>query len=112
MDLIDELQNLVSLLDASVKSLKNTNQARAKTEMDYKILLREEALKERDKGMAIGMIDKTIYGIPSVALARFNRDIAEGNYEANKEAINVYKLRIRLLENQINREYGMEGRAL
>ena len=112
MDLLDDLQNLVSQLDASVKSLKRTNEARAQTEMDYKILLREEALKCRDSGMAVGMIDKTVYGIPSVALARFKRDIADGNYEANKEAINVYKLRIRLLENQINREYGMEGKQL
>jgi len=112
MDLLDELQNLVSLLDQSVKSLRKTNEARAKTEMDYKILLREETLKLRDTGMAIGLIDKTCYGIPSVALARFQRDIADGNYEANKEAINVYKLRIRLLENQINREYGMEGKQL
>ena len=51
--------------------------------------------------MAIGMIDKTCYGIPSVAEARFKRDIAEANYDANKEAINAYKLQIRWLENQL-----------
>ena len=103
---------MIQLLQASIRSLKTTSTAKATAEKDYKILLAKECLKLRDEGMAIGMIDKTCYGIPSVAEARFKRDIAEANYDANKEAINAYKLQIRLLENQINREYGMEGRQL
>lgn len=112
MDLLDELQNLIQLLQASIKSLRTTSQAKASAEREYKILLRQECLKLRDEGMAIGMIDKTCYGIPSVAEARFKRDIAEANYDANKEAIQSYKLQIRLIENSINREYGMEGKQL
>ena len=112
MDLIDQLQNLISLLQASIKSLRTTGDAAARSERDYKILLRQECLKLRDDGMAIGMIDKVAYGIPSVAEARFKRDIAEANYKANQEAINAYKLQIRLLDNQINREFGMEGKQL
>ena len=46
--------------------------------------------------MAIGMIDKTCYGIPKVADARFERDCAEAVYKANQEAINTYKLKMRL----------------
>ena len=55
--------------------------------------------------MAIGMIDKTCYGIPSVAEARFKRDVAEAVYKANLEAIQSIKLQLRLIENQISREY-------
>lgn len=110
--LIDEIQQVYDLLSASIKALKKTSEAYAKAEMEYKILLRQECLKLRDEGMAIGMIDKTCYGIPSVAMARFKRDIAEANYKANQEAINSYKLQIRLLDNQINRDYGMEGKQL
>lgn len=105
MDLIDEIQSTYALLEASIKSLKRTSQAYAQAEMDYKILLRQECLKLRDDGMAIGMIDKTCYGIPSVAEARFKRDIAQANWTANQEAINSYKLRLRLLDNQISREW-------
>ena len=112
MELIDELQNQISLLQASIKSLRKTSEAYAKAEKDYKILLRQECLKLRDEGMAIGMIDKTAYGIPSVAEMRFKRDIAEANYKANQEAIQSYKLQIRLLDNQISREWGMEGKQL
>ena len=105
MELIDELQNNISLLNASVKSLRTTSQAYALAEKEYKILLRQECLKLRDEGMAIGMIDKTCYGIPSVAEARFKRDIAQATYQANQEAIQSYKLQIRLLDNQISREW-------
>ena len=60
----------------------------------------------RDEGMAIGMIDKTCYGIPSVAEARFRRDVAEAVYKANQEAINSLKLQMRLIESQLSREWG------
>ena len=56
-------------------------------------------------GMAIGMIDKTCYGIPSVAEARFKRDVAEAVYRANLEAINSIKLQMRLIEAQLQREW-------
>ena len=52
------------------------------------------------------MIDKTCYGIPSVAEARFKRDVALTVYEANKEAINSLKLQIRILDAQVSREWG------
>ena len=97
-------------LDASVRQLRKSGQAKAQTERDYKILLREEALKLRDSGMAIGMIDKTIYGIPSVAQARFQRDIADTVYQANLESINSIKLQLRLLDAQMGREWGMNTR--
>lgn len=93
-------------LDASVRMLRQTGREYAEAERDYKILLRQECLKLRDEGMAIGLIDKTCYGIPSVAEARFKRDVAEATYKANQEAINTYKLELRLIEAQIDREWG------
>lgn len=103
--LIDEIQSTYDLLSQSIKSLKRTSEAYAKAEKDYKILLRQECLKLRDEGMAIGMISITCYGIPSVAEARFKRDIAEANYKANQEAIQAYKLQLRLMDNQVQREW-------
>lgn len=92
-------------LDASVRMLRQTGRSYAEAERDYKILLRQECLKLRDEGMAIGMIDKTCYGVPAVAEARFKRDVAESVYRANQEAINTYKLELRLIEAQLDREY-------
>lgn len=105
-DLLQELQMKQKQLDVSIKQLRKSGTEYAEAEKEYKILLRAECLKLRDSGMAIGMIDKTCYGIQSVADARFKRDVAETVYRANLEAINSIKLQLRLLENQIQREWG------
>lgn len=108
MDLYTELQQKKQELDMSIKSLRQTGTAFAEAERDYKILLRSECLRLRDEGMAIGMIDKTCYGIPSVAEKRFQRDVAETIYKANLEAINSIKLNLRLIEAQLQREWGTQ----
>lgn len=105
MDLMNELQFKIKQLEKSVLDLRKNGTAYAEAERNYKILLRQECLKLRDEGMAIGMIDKTCYGIPSVAEARYLRDVAKTIYEANQEAINSLKLQLRLIESQINREF-------
>jgi hypothetical protein len=104
-DLYQELQHKTVDLDNAVKSLRESGSARAKAERDYKVLLRQKCLELRNQGYAIGMIDKTCYGIEEVAEARFNRDVADALYTANLEAINTIKLEIRLIEAQIEREW-------
>lgn len=106
LDLYTELQQKTSQLDVSIKSLRKTGQAFAEAERDYKILLRAECLKLRDDGMPVTLIQMTCYGIPSIAEARFKRDMAEAVYRANQEAINSIKLQMRLIEAQIQREWG------
>lgn len=106
MELMQELQTKTRQLETSIRQLRQNGTAYAQAEMEYKMLLRQECLKLRDEGMAIGMIDKTCYGIPAVAEARFKRDVAETVYKANQEAINSIKLQLRLIENQISREWG------
>lgn len=111
MELYEELDSLTKQLEISIKSLRKTGTDYAEKERDYKVLLRQECLRLRDEGMAVGMIDKTCYGIPSVAEARFRRDVAESIYKANQEAINSIKLRMRLIENQIQREWSIAGKG-
>ena len=103
--LYEELQAKTQQLEIAIKQLRKNGTAYAEAERDYKILLRQECLKLRDEGTAIGMIDKICYGIPSVAEARFKRDVAEAVYKANLEAINSIKLQMRLIESQIQREW-------
>lgn len=106
MDLINEIAEKVKQLELCIKRLRKSGQEFAEAEREYKIKLRQECLKLRDSGMAIGMIDKTVYGVQSVADARFNRDIKEACYKANLEAINSLKLQIRILDAQVSREWG------
>lgn len=106
MDLMNDLTYKIQELDKSIEMLRVSGKKYAEAERDYKVLLRQECLKLKHEGMAIGMIDKTCYGIPEVAEKRFQRDVAEVMYKANQENINSIKLQMRLLENQIQREYG------
>lgn len=106
MDLQIELTEKIKQLEISIKELRNSGTNYAQAERDYKVLLRQECLKLRDEGMPVTLIDKTCYGIPSVAEKRFKRDVAETVYKANLEAINSIKLQLRLIENQISREFG------
>lgn len=105
MDIQDELQNTIMMADASLKTLKSTSRQFVEAEKEYKTLLRLECLKLKEEGMAIGMIDKTCYGLDNVAAARAKAHLAEMTYEANKEAMQWYKLKARLLDNQIQREW-------
>lgn len=105
-DLIQEIQQKTRQLERAIKELRKTGTAYAQAEREYKVLLRQECLRLRDEGMAIGLIDKTCYGIPSVAEKRFLRDVALSIYTANQEAINSLKLQIRIIDSQIGREWG------
>lgn len=107
MDLFSEIQELIKKLNVAIKTLSTNGQALAEAERDYKITLRQEALKLRqEKGMPVTLISQIIYGVPEVAEKRFKRDIADTMYQTNIEYINTTKLQLRILENQLSREWG------
>ena len=108
-DLWSEIQAKTKQLDYSVKELRKSGTAYAEAERIYKIKLREWCLKLRSQDMPIGLIDKTCYGIPEIAELRFKRDCAEAVWTANKEAINALKLEIRIINEQLAREWGQAG---
>ena len=111
MDLVNDINVLTDRLNLAVKQLLKHGQDLAQKERDYKITLRQEALKLRqEKGMPVTLISQIIYGVPEVADKRFKRDVAETIYNAEQENINSIKLQIRILEAQIQREWGTNER--
>lgn len=107
MDLYMELQTKIKELNTSIKSLRHTGTEYAEAERAYKVCLRQYALKCRsEEEMPVTLIQQTVYGIPEVAEKRFTRDVTEAVYKANQEAINSIKLQIRIIESQLQREYG------
>lgn len=107
MDLYEEIRKYINELDVSVRNLRKSGTELAEAEQKYKICLREEALKLRtEKDMPVTLINQIIYGVPEVARLRFDRDVKEAIYQANIEAINSTKLKLRILENQLQREWG------
>lgn len=104
-DLWSEIQSKTKQLDYSVKELRKSGTAYAQAERDYKVKLREWCLRLRSQDMPIGLIDKTCYGIPEIAELRFKRDVASAVYKANLEAINSIKLQLRIINEQLGREW-------
>ena len=72
MDLYNDLQQKIKELNISIKKLRETGTEYAEAEKEYKITLRQEALKLRaEKGMPVTLIQQVVYGVPDVAEKRF-----------------------------------------
>lgn len=109
IDLYEEIQRLMAELTASIKRLKANGEKLAEAEREYKITLRQEALRLRAGDMPVTLINSIIYGVQEVADKRFKRDVEQATYDANKEHINVTKLKLRILEAQLSREWTNAG---
>ena len=105
MDLINRLSELSLKLDQAIRTLAKFGKEYAESERDYKVALSQKALMLRDSGMAVTLIDKVVYGEKEVADKRFKRDFAEVMYKSALENINSIKLQIRILDNQLSREW-------
>ena len=104
-DLIQEIGAKSALLDAAIKQLGIRGKAYAQAEHDYRVAMRKKVLEEREKGTPVTIISDLCRGDPDVAKLRLERDIALTVYESAQEAINGYKLQIRILDSQIEREW-------
>lgn len=106
MDLYNELQEKCRLLDNSIKMLRKTGSDYAKAYTDYRKELAKELIKLKDEGYAITLAGDIARGKPEIAHLKFEEISKEAIYKANMESINVLKLQIKVLENQLEREYG------
>ena len=104
-DLIQEIGAKSALLDAAIKQLGIRGKAYAQAEHDYRVAMRKKILDERSKGTPVTIISDLCRGDPEVAKLRLERDIALTVYESAQEAINGFKLQIRILDSQIEREW-------
>lgn len=104
-DLIQEIGAKSALLDAAIRQLGIRGKAYAQAEHDYRVAMRQKILAERSNGTPVTIISDLCRGDPEVAKLRLERDIALTVYESAQEAINGFKLQIRILDSQIEREW-------
>ena len=106
MDLYEELHRKMKQLDNAIKMLRTTGRDYAKAYTDYRVALAKELLVLKNDGYAITLAGDIARGKPEIAHLKFEEISKEAIYKANMESINVLKLQIKVLENQIEREYG------
>lgn len=108
MDLYNELNNLISKLDVSVKSLRKTGSEYAKAYTDYRVALAKELMILKEEGYAITLAGDIARGKPEIAKLKFKEISTEAIYKANQEAINSTKLQIKIIQEQLNKEYSSD----
>ena len=108
MDLTNELNNLINKLDISVKSLRKTGSEYAKAYTDYRVALAKELMILKEEGYAITLAGDIARGKPEIAKLKFKEISSEAIYKANQESINALKLQIKIIQEQINKEYSSD----
>ena len=104
-ELINRLNTLSEQLSNGLRLMGKFGREYAKAEREYKKELAKNTAILRSKDMPVTLIQLQIYGIDNVADKRYERDMAKVLYNTSQENINVLKLQMRLMENQIDREY-------
>lgn len=104
-DLFNELQDKLRLLEVALGELGKRGRDYAGAEQDYRIALAEKMLTERANGQPATILGDICRGDKQIALMKFKRDCADVSYKAALEAINVYKVGIKSLEAQLDREW-------
>jgi len=110
-DLYIELRYKQQALETALGELGKCGRANAEAEAKYRIALAKKILEERDKGTPVTIISDVCRGYREIAQLKFKRDVSKTMYEAALETINVFKLAVRTLDAQIEREWNSGGKA-
>ena len=108
-DLLLELQETRKNLNKALSVSVERGKALATAEADYKEANAKYILAARANSVPATLIKELAQGDAVVGKLRLQRDIARTLYDSAREAINVYKLDARLIEAQIQREWGAAG---
>ena len=102
-ELYEQLDELTDQLMAELEVCKTSGCQYAEHEAEYRKALRLAILDERRKGTPVTITSDLCRGREDIAELKKLRDCSEAIYKASQEAINVYKLRIRMVDAQITR---------
>ena len=100
-----ELMELIERAEHGVDDMRETGCAYAQNRQAYEIAKAHRTYQLRSEGTPVTLIPHLVMGYDDVNEARMLKDSAEALYAAAKESVNVTKLKIRILQEQINREW-------
>lgn len=105
MEEIQKMQELNTYLTTALAEYKKRGTDYAKAYKNYRVLLSQELLKLKAEGMPVTICNDLARGKKEVAEAKEQEIITECLYKSCQEAILTYKLQIKILQNQIDKEY-------
>lgn len=102
----NDIENAIEDLKKTLSEYKKYQKDYAIKEKKYRVALSKRLLELRAEGQAVTHLADIARGMEDIAELRFQRDIAEGLVRSAEEGINFYKLKIREMESQYNKEWG------
>lgn len=105
IDLYSQRREKEAMLERALTEAKQRGIDLTKAEKEYQIAKNTEILLLRAEGTPVTEIQERIRGVEKVAEKRQARDIAQVLYDSAKDAINVYKIEVRNLEADLEREW-------
>lgn len=102
----DDIEKAMEDLQKTLSNYKDYQKDYARKEYNYRTALSKRLVTLRAEGQAVTHLADIARGEEDIAKLKYERDIAEGLVKSAEEGINFYKLKIRELEAQYNREYG------
>lgn len=108
-DLYAKLDELEALLEEDLEECRKSGFQYAEHEAEYRKALRVEIMAERRKGTPVTVTSDICRGMEHIADLKQARDAAEALYKTSQEAINVHKLRLRMVDAEIQRIWNSGG---
>lgn len=105
MEELIELKQLNNYLTSALSEYKVRGKEYAKAYKTYRVLLSQELLRLKAEGMPVTIAYDIARGTEHVANAKEQEIITECLYKSCQEAINTYKLQIKILQENINKDY-------
>jgi hypothetical protein len=105
MEEIQKMQELNTYLTTALAEYKKRGTDYAKAYKNYRVLLSQELLRLKAEGMPVTIAYDIARGTEQVANAKEQEIITECLYKSCQEAINTYKLQIKILQENMNKDY-------
>lgn len=106
-----EVQADIRALDALTEEFRADGARLADAEARYRKEVAVAMLEERSEGTPVTIIRDVLYIRKAVYAALVERNNAQAVYDADKEAINALKLKIKVTNSQIEREWEQARRG-
>jgi len=112
INLFNEREALSKSLSASYGELWKEGQVYALAEHNYKIANKIEIFRLHEENKVAWTVCQTLaHGDETVAELRLQRDLSKVKYEVMNEKIQGIKLQLRLIESQLERDWGQAKRT-
>lgn len=104
-----EIQSGIAYLQQRTEDMRKSGHEAATADASYRATKAKAILEEKAKGTPATLCRDVIYARKDVQDALMSRNCTQAVYEADRESIQTMKLKLRIIDAQIAREWASSG---